>query len=544
MLELTGAARAAHDAARPGGPHDIPCHAPTTSMYFDQFGNVLPCCINTVRPMGTYPADRLADIWSGRNARDLRLALRSGDFSQGCHDCHSSISSGNFGAVNSTFDVVVAATDPDWVARHPPQADDGRDEWPRLLEFSLSSRCNLTCTMCSGYFSSSIRRAEGLAPFPEVYDEAFVDELTPFLRHATAVKFYGGEPFLAPINFEVLERIVEVNPGCRVSVTTNGTVWNEWVERILESLDVTVTVSIDAASTATYESIRLGADHATVLTNLDRFTAASRCSVDLTACAMRQNHRELPDLVQFANRRSLHLGINVVRYPQDHSLSSASTEELAEVASAWRSALEQLRTDATDDVSRWNVRNLENILAEVDGWLSAARDADDSRLDADEVGVTVMSAAPPARVRRRDWLDLLAVITTTPWPDGATRSEASFHEALDEQLRVLGSITPDPTDLAAAISKGIAAFAPESCADLDDRFTRFAAALVSPQLLRRVRLLADMPPSLIAQGVSEVAPEVIAERVAAFFPASGERRRRVSDQADPEGDSGSDGHPE
>lgn len=531
MLQLSEESRAAHEAQRPGGPHRAPCHAPFTSMYFDQFGNVLACCINTVRPMGTYPAQRIRDIWDGIAARQLRGALADGDFSLGCHDCHSSISSGNHGAVNSTFDEVVASTDTGWIHDHPP-LDDGRDPWPRLLEFSLSSRCNLRCTMCSGYFSSSIRRADGLSPFPEVYGDDFVEELRPFLEHVTATKFYGGEPFLAPVNFAIWEALAELNPSCRVAITTNGTVWNDRVRAVLERLDTTVTVSIDAATTPTYEGIRLGADHAEVIANLDRFAAVDGCSLDLTACAMRQNWRELPDLVHFASGRGLHLGINVVRYPQDHSLSSATEDELHEVVATWSAELESLHDDLRPDdvVAAWNVRNLRSILAEAQGWLAVAGDEGDRTGD-QAVAVGIGGGAPPARVRRRAWLELLARLTGRPWPTGAERSEDAFHRELDVQLELLETVLPSTAERAVAIARGIRAAGAtgDERPDADLRFARFAAALDAPQVTGRIRLLADMPPGLIAQGVAEVDPDVIAERVAAFFPASGERRRDAAD---------------
>ena len=75
MLSLSGDALAAHDANRPTGPHRTRCYAPFTSMYFDQFGNVLACCINTTVPMGSYPRQRVADIWAGIAAKNLRDAL-------------------------------------------------------------------------------------------------------------------------------------------------------------------------------------------------------------------------------------------------------------------------------------------------------------------------------------------------------------------------------------------------------------------------------------------------------------------------------------
>ena len=175
---------------------------------------------------------------------------------------------------------------------------------------------------------------------------------------------------------------------------------------------------------------------------------------------------------------------------------------------------------------------LQNLRTRHDGG-TIGGDAGDEGDGTDDqaVAVGIGGGAPPARVRRRAWLELLARLTGRTWPTGAERSEDAFHRELDVQLELLETVLPSTAERAVAIARGIrsAGATGDERPDADLRFARFAAALDTPQVTGRIRLLADMPPGLIAQGVAEVDPDVIAERVAAFFPASGERRRDAPD---------------
>ncbi|MEX0768757.1 MAG: radical SAM protein [Microthrixaceae bacterium] len=514
MLKLSPEAAAAHAANRASGLQAPACYAPFTSMYFDQFGTVLACCINNVNVLGSYPEQSISDIWNGTEAGELRAALLKQDFSLGCHDCHSSISSKNYFAVNANFDRLVTDTSDQWLAEHPPVAEDHRDPWPRMLEFALSTRCNLTCTMCSGSYSSAIRKAEGLDPLPEIYSERFVAEVRPFLEHVTDVRFYGGEPFLAPVNFLILEALCEVNPTCKVSITTNGTIWNERVERIVEILRPNIVVSIDAFSADGFEAIRRGANRNKVFDNLSRFSQVEGCKVSLAACAMRQNWRELPDLVRFANSQGLYLGFNVVLYPQDHSLSSADASELTAVIELWESLIGETKQheDAQfDRVANENLGRVKSILSEVRGWLSAT--------EASELGVNIRSkSASAAFDRRHDWLELLAALASTHVDDQASLSEDSYRIELDRLIAEFNknvSGQDQGQSLAFALSQLVVL---ELDAQGRERFAQFAQVLALSPVGARIRRMADLPPGLIAQGVMNLDPKVMAARLDSFFP--------------------------
>src|SRR5678816_2700847 len=99
-----------------------------------------------------------------------------------------------------------------------------------------SNTCNLACVMCTGEYSSVIRAKEGLPPMPAVYDEQFFEDLAFYLPHVKELSFLGGEPFLQLECFRVWDMLIEreLSPICHV--TTNGSLYDARVERVLQNL--------------------------------------------------------------------------------------------------------------------------------------------------------------------------------------------------------------------------------------------------------------------------------------------------------------------
>jgi molybdenum cofactor biosynthesis enzyme MoaA len=65
--------------------------------------------------------------------------------------------------------------------------------------------------------------------------------------------------------------LIERNPKCVVSITTNGTVYTRKVRRVKEKLNCEVIVSLDSVTKATYKSIRKNASPERTLRNLQAF---------------------------------------------------------------------------------------------------------------------------------------------------------------------------------------------------------------------------------------------------------------------------------
>lgn len=336
-------------------PPTVACHAPFTSMYLDQRGQVRACCQNDFHLLGNVTEQRLVDIWRGDKAQTLRRAMDRDDLSLGCDFCEWQVAKGR-------PDLAFAR----WFDEFPVTADD--PPWPQQLEMAVSNTCNLQCVMCDGEWSSSIRsQREGLPPLPKAYGDAFFEDLAEFLPHLRRVKFLGGEPFLAAETLRVMDLLVSLGLRTDCHVTTNGTQWSPRVERILDRLPVGVSVSVDAATAATYEAIRVGSSWETLQVNLGRFqerAEAHHTYLGLTYCLMVPNWHEFFDFCRMADDRGLEAAVNTVRHPHHLSLYMLDADALGEVVAG----LERTDRDRADRLgpSRevWN-RELERLQAQL-----------------------------------------------------------------------------------------------------------------------------------------------------------------------------------
>jgi MoaA/NifB/PqqE/SkfB family radical SAM enzyme len=305
----------------PAGPAAT-CRAPHVNLRFSPDGSIVACCANGTYVLGHVARDRVLDVWRGERLARLRAALDAGDWSLGCQDCGAAAVLGDR--------TQTPAEDFDRFA-HPTAAPD----WPVRLEFALSNTCNLQCIHCSGELSSAIRaQREHRPPLPPAYDDAFFAQLPELLAHAEVVTFIGGEPFLAREARRVWDLLLELGVRPEVDVTTNATVWDERVERYVRELGMHVAVSVDGATAATNDAIRLGSSLDAVLANRDRFLAAVRAgggAFCINFCLMRQNWHELHDVLREGDRLDVPVHVIPVHSPAATSLFALPGADLRAV---------------------------------------------------------------------------------------------------------------------------------------------------------------------------------------------------------------------
>lgn len=313
------------------------CNAPFTSLYLDPAGEVRACCQNEWMRLGNVSEQRLPDIWNGPELARLRAAVAAGDLGLGCELC---VLAHDRGAPEAAFLHVFDRLAPE---PSPP--------YPQRLELAISNACNLQCTMCNGDLSSAIRIHRERRPAArDPYDATFFADLDAFLPHLREVVFLGGEPLLAAPSLRIMERLVDrgLDPMCHI--TTNGTQWNARIERLLRSLPVHVAVSVDGATDATFEAIRVGARRAEVLANIDRYreAAGQGDAVSIAFSLQRDNWRELGAVLRWAESQQLSVYVNEVVHPSWASLLHAPTDELTRILAA----LEEEEPAVLDAVDR------------------------------------------------------------------------------------------------------------------------------------------------------------------------------------------------
>ncbi len=206
-----------------------------------------------------------------------------------------------------------------------------------MLEFELSSTCNLECVMCNGKVSSSIRKnRDKLPPIKSPYDDAFVEQLKEFIPHLREAKFYGGEPLLIPIYYKIWDLILDMNPKVKIFVITNGTTLNDRIKKMLERGNFDVAVSMDSPEKDALESIRLNTEHKTVIENIHYFNdycKRKKKNLVISFTLMRINWKEFPKIIRFCNSIDAILYVSYLKTPPKFALWNLPYDELQAIKS-------------------------------------------------------------------------------------------------------------------------------------------------------------------------------------------------------------------
>lgn len=363
----------AYNESRNCANKKIVCHAPFVNLNFAQSGEVRACCYNNKHILGKWPEQSLKDIWFGSQIKALQQFILKDDLGGGCIECGKMLDFGNHQGVKARFYDNHASYPIVEKVNNLKHKLLGGTDMPKVMEFELTNECNLECVMCTGYFSSSIRKnREKLPPIISPYNDDFVNELDAFIPYLTDAKFLGGEPFMMEIYLKIWERILKIKPSIRIHITTNGTFLNNRIKDLLEGLNAGIIISIDSVEKDTYKKIRVNGNLEKVMENLVYFmdyTKRKKTFISIAACPMTNNWRELPQLLDFCIERNITLYFNVVFYPFELSLKRLSSEKLTEIISF----LEQKKLPAVSRNQRsplnLSIRAYLGFIQQLRGWV-------------------------------------------------------------------------------------------------------------------------------------------------------------------------------
>lgn len=295
------------------------CYAPLKSIYFTYQGEAYSCCENHGYKLGDFPQQSLKEIWFGDRTNTLRDYIKHNDLSLGCNTCKHYLDIGNYNGVKARFYDDI-----------PSESD-----FPARMEFELDNTCNLECIMCDGWSSSLIRKnRDKLPPIKNPYQKDFVKQLEEFIPHLNQTHFVGGEPFVMKTYYDIWERIIQINPKCRITVQTNATVMNDKIISLLERGNFSINVSLDTLNPTIYHNIRRNANFDKVLSNTLYFIdycKKNNTDFYLTPCPMQHNWFDMPELMRFASMYDIKVIFHSVLYPQKSSLFGFSDEKLSEI---------------------------------------------------------------------------------------------------------------------------------------------------------------------------------------------------------------------
>jgi hypothetical protein len=200
------------------------------------------------------------------------------------------------------------------------------------------------------------------------YDDEFFADLAPLLGDLKLAKFLGGEPFLAPEHKRVWSMMDDLDHPPRMQVTTNGTVWNDYVAWLLERFEVDISVSIDATTAATYAEVRRSDQFDRLMENLERFDEVCRrkgTDLHVSFCLMNRNAHEVADFLAWADRFDVPASINLVT-DDELALHDAPLAELEAIGRAWAADDRRIgeRFGKNDGVWRTQLAQMKSVIAE------------------------------------------------------------------------------------------------------------------------------------------------------------------------------------
>lgn len=243
------------------------CKMPWHAICLSANGDIKPCCqfTNKGRPPNTeYPT--IMENWNSPRMQELRSAMLRGEKPADCKSCwerEEQIGHSRRIWFEEKFGKYITEPTTDIVVDNPQivQAD-----------INLSNVCNLKCRMCGSWASNSWFEEEiTLANKDKRYQKnnkpvplrnttvEDIQNLLPHLKDVKRIDFKGGEPMMAKHHDDFLQWLIdEGKTDVHLLYTTNGTVQNPRILKLLSHFDtVSLVFSIEATGSR-YSYIRGG----------------------------------------------------------------------------------------------------------------------------------------------------------------------------------------------------------------------------------------------------------------------------------------------
>jgi len=239
---------------------DIYCPLPFNHMNWHPNGNISVCCVaemfppndgfyrNNLRQMSNLKKDSIKEIWEESSIVDLRKQMLRGEKPPACHGCYKIEDRGGTSR------------------RQNERKRWGQNLTKPALEFidlRMSNLCNSKCMMCYPDSSSSLIKEyskweEELDFVPknsteyelfQWFDDKKIDELLEYKDTLKYLYINGGEPFMMPKQWKLLERLIDegVSKNIHVSYNTNCSLYEDRFNEIWKEFKiVTLGMSVDA----------------------------------------------------------------------------------------------------------------------------------------------------------------------------------------------------------------------------------------------------------------------------------------------------------
>jgi radical SAM protein with 4Fe4S-binding SPASM domain len=226
---------------------------------------------------------------------------------------------------------------------------------PIIAFLEVSNVCNIRCRMCATTFDPRFQKGSG---YTGLMDIGILHHLEPILPGLWRAYLMGnGEPLLNKHFLDFAARLK--HHGVEIQFNTNGMLLTPHLSQQLVAIGAdAIAISMDGADAETFNYIRRGADFDTVTNHINTLNqikakrGTDKPRLSLAAVALKDNWRQMPDLVNMAHRLGMgHVHIESLiwqddpayqEYYREHSLTQVEHQAIAKLyeaqtrASQWK----------------------------------------------------------------------------------------------------------------------------------------------------------------------------------------------------------------
>lgn len=290
-------------------------------------GTVRPCChfINSEDTFKYYE-----DGWYEHHQQLGEIMASGEDFIPECRECKHMADLGIDPMLN--------------VYNEKYQNDDGLVH----VELKINNTCNLSCVMCDSWSSStwdkivkanpqlpdSMKKIYGTSPKQKWHKD--IEALTKYLDKCKVLKFTGGEPFLIPQTFKIIDYCIQsgLSKNITLEFITNGTQdLVQYIDKFKKFKQTSIQYSIDAVGKR-FEYIRQGAkwnDVESKVLDFQKQIKHTNIHLGLVVAVQVLNYRNLPELKSWADKHNLEMNTkNYVTDPEYMHPHALQDEKLTE----------------------------------------------------------------------------------------------------------------------------------------------------------------------------------------------------------------------
>lgn len=323
---------------------DSYCVLPFNHMNLHPNGNVSICCVakmfgddsgfskDSQGKMMNIRNSSISEIFNSHSYNKVRSEMLTGDKPGPCEGCYK-IEDG--GGVSRRI-----SENKRWEKLETPKLE--------FLDLRMSNLCNLRCLMCYPDSSSALapdyKKWSEKLPFitknssdHDLFQWFNEETIEQILEHKNSLEYLyinGGEPFIMPMHWKFLERLIEegVAKNIHISYNTNGTTYSEDFSNYWKHFkNVTLGVSIDGVDEHN-KFIRYPSDWKVLTENIQHLMNNPHItSLNLTHTIHWLNAPFIPEFLEWAlpfinNNPKVTINQNFVVFPHYMSLNCAPME--------------------------------------------------------------------------------------------------------------------------------------------------------------------------------------------------------------------------